>query len=238
MNDPTRDLLADYQARRARVVKTTAGPYLDDRSSVLGAADSMLQRVAKARETLLAIDADLQRGTISTEQAPKLRKAVTEDVRAYVARTTAATTKVVKVLPDRLLGDAFPLHHDRSPATAETKADLDRELAGVKADDLPTALAATVRRRYTEGDRLGGDLLLSAHGRDRLASAGVPDAERVHAELRRELARQVPPPPGDRGHAAATLGHVEDWTRAYITGANAADIMLRELEAGRYDPDA
>jgi hypothetical protein len=238
MDNPVRDLLAQYQARREAVVKKTAGTYLDDRSSVLGAADSMLQRVAKARETLLAIKTDLERGTISAEQAPKLRKAVVDDVRSYIDRTAGATGKVLKVLPDRLLGDAFPLHHDRSPATAEAKADLDRELAGVKADDLPTALAATVRRRYAEGDRLGGDLLLSAHGRDRLASAGVPDAERVHASLRRDLASQVPPPPGDRGHAAATLGHVEDWTAAYTVGMNAADLMLRELEAGRYDPDA
>jgi hypothetical protein len=238
MDNPARDLLADYQARREAIVKRTAGPYLDDRSAILGAADSIVQRVAKARETLLAINADLNRGTISSDQAPKLRKAVVEDVRSYLDKTAGATSKALKVLPDRLLGDAYPLHYGRTPATAEAKADLDRELAGVAAGDLPLALAASARRRYSEGDRLAGDLLLSSHGRDRLASAGVPDAERVHADLRRSLARETPGTlQGDRAHAASTLARVDEWEKAFILALNASDMMLRDLEAGRVDDD-
>src|SRR6266705_2243040 len=74
--NPIHDLLDDYGVRRERAVKSTAGPYQDDRKAVIGAADAMIERVHKARETLSAIDADLQRGVISQDQAPRLRRAV------------------------------------------------------------------------------------------------------------------------------------------------------------------
>jgi hypothetical protein len=238
VDNPVRDLLADYQTRRERIVKATAGPYQDDRSAILGAADGLLARVEKARGTLLAVQADERAGRVSTEQAGKLKQAVLDDVRNNLDRTTGATKKVLGVLPDRLLGDAFPLHQDRTPATAEAKADLDRELGSIQPTDLPSTIAATARRRYAEGDSLGADLLLGAHGRDRLASAGVPDAEKVHAELRRSFAREAGGTlPYGRKHAAATLAQVDEWHKAFIVAANAADMALGDLEAGRFDGD-
>jgi hypothetical protein len=236
-NTPVRDLLAEYQARRDRAVKSTAGPYQDDRKAVVGAADAMIERVHKALGTLLAIDADLRRGVISQDQAPKLRQAVLDDARSYLDKSASAATKVLGVLPDRLLGSAFPLHHDRSTETAEAKADLDRELAGIAATELPDALVASVKRRYFEGDALAADLLLSGHGRDRLRSAGVSDADSVHADIRRVIASQVTPPTDERRQAVTALAASKDWAEAYMVGMNAADMMLSDLEAGR-DPDA
>jgi hypothetical protein len=236
--NPINDLLDDYGVRRERAVKSTAGPYQDDRKAVVGAADAMIERVHRARDTLLAIDADLQRGVISQDQAPRLRQAVLDDARSYLDKSASATTKVLGVLPDRLLGSAFPLHHDRTTETAEAKADLDRELAGMTATQLPDALVASVKRRYSEGDTLAADLLLSGHGRDRLRSVGVADADAVHADIRRVIAPQVTPPTDERRQAVTALAASKDWAEAYMVGMNAADMMLSNLEAGRVDPDA
>jgi hypothetical protein len=236
--NPIDELLSDYQARRARAMKASAGHYADTRRAILNASDGMLARVAKARETLRAIDADLERGVIAQDQAPKLRRAVQDDVRSYLDKTAGVTEKVLRVLPDRLVSDALPLHIPRSASTGEAKADLDRELAGVPSEDLPVAIAEAVTRRYAEGDALGGDLLLSSHGRDRLAAAGVPEADRVHEGLRRELASKVGDLPGERGQAQSAMVQAEDWAGAYVVGLNVAHMMLSDLEARRPDPDA
>jgi hypothetical protein len=62
----------------------------------------------------------------------------------------------------------------------------------------------------------------------------VPDAEAVHKGLRRDLAKQVPPPKAERGHAAATLGRVKEWRDTFTVGLNVADMVVRDIEEGHY----